>query len=315
MDRGQKADETIVAGERRVLVEWYPYPKSQEGVTSAWELARERISRLSYLLTESNKPETLHTLNSIGYVDNSRASCFGLVSPIPPWASPAKGTVSLSNLLSRNVVSPASSTAQGHALLPRLSERFNLAALMASSLYTFRLTRWYHKRFNSTHVTFMYANDTNQGPRLPDLSNPYVGGFVVSRPDDPAGISLQVNPTNAELGIYFHPSCRVAPPAQVPPFRTAFDIYSFGLMLAEIGFWNTMHKIVPQYKKITPEEFREAVITKCTNDLACWMGNRYREVTLRCLRAEQIDAGGVGEELNNFYWDVVLELIKCVPED
>lgn len=220
------------------------------------------------------------------------------------------------DLLSGRVVSPASSTAEGRALLPSLSERFNLAALLASSLYTFRLTRWFHKRFNSTRVTFMYAGNTNEAPKLPDLTKPYVGGFVVSRPAlQERRMELQVNPTNTELGIYFHPSYLVASPAQVPRFRAAFDIYSFGVMLAEIGFWNTMHRIVPQHRRMLPEEFRKAVITECANDLACWMGNRYREVTLRYPQAEEIGAGGVGEDLNDFYWDVVLELIKCVPED
>jgi hypothetical protein len=31
------------------------------------------------------------------------------------------------------------------------------------------------------------------------------------------------------------------------------------------------------------------------------------------LRAEDVDAGGIGEDLNDFYWEVVLELIKCLP--
>jgi hypothetical protein len=317
----RSADDTMIVVERRAIIEWYPYPQNLEGVASAWTLARDRIARLSYLLAEGHKPTTLHTLNSIGFVDNSRAACFGLVSSIPTSVSPAKGIISLFHLLSRSVVSPASPTIPAYALLPSLAERFNLAALMASSLYTFRLARWYHKRFNSIHVGFMYDEFPNIIPKLPDLTKPYVGGFVVSRPDDPTGVSLhpgkdlQTTPTIKELEIYFHPSYRVALPSQGPlaHFRAAFDFYSFGVMLAEIGFWNTMHKIVPQHNRMAPEDLRKAIISKCSNDLACWMGDRYREVTLRCLRAEDVDAGGIGEDLNDFYWEVVLELIKCLP--
>jgi hypothetical protein len=87
-------------------------------------------------------------------------------------------------------------------------------------------------------------------------------------------------------------------------------------LLAEIGFWNTLPVFAlgrQRKSDLSPTALRAAVIEKYKTDLTCWMGERYRDATLRCLNAEKINEGGVGEELNNFYWQVVLELIKCVP--
>src|SRR5271155_4388265 len=55
------------------------------------------------------------------------------------------------------------------------------------------------------------------------------------------------------------------------------------------------------------------MMEKCKTHLGCWMGERYCDATLRCLNAERVKDGGVGEDLNDFYWQAVLELIKCVP--
>jgi hypothetical protein len=67
----------------------------------------------------------------------------------------------------------------------------------------------------------------------------YIGGFVVSRPDTPTEIFLPGVP-DKEAELYLHPGLRVQAPQKPPKLKTAFDIYSFGLLLAEIGFWNTL---------------------------------------------------------------------------
>jgi hypothetical protein len=52
---------------------------------------------------------------------------------------------------------------------------------------------------------------------------------------------------------------------------------------------------------------------KCKTDLGCWMGERYCDATLRCLNAERVKDDEVGEDLNDFYWQAVPELIKRIP--
>jgi len=62
---------------------------------------------------------------------------------------------------------------------------------------------------------------------------------MVSRLDTPTEISLPGVP-DKEAELYLHPGLRARAPQKPPKFKTAFEISSFGLLLAEIGFWNTL---------------------------------------------------------------------------
>jgi hypothetical protein len=298
-----------------VLIEWYPYPEPQVGI-SAWDIAQERIARLSYLLQEHRKPSTMHSLNTVGFLENPAVHSFGLVYSLPDWCSKRIEPVTLYHLLARNIPSISTSKAPPKLpSLPSLEQRYGLAAILASTLYTFMLARWHHKRYHSSNVLFLFPSGTSQVDAAPNLSQPYIGGFTVSRPDTPTEISLPGVP-NEEAELYLHPDLRVKPPHKTPKYKSVFDIYSFGLLLAEIGFWNTVSSIAlgkEKNKDPSPQAFRRLVVKKCQADLACWMGERYRDVVLRCLNGEKASEDGVGENLSDFYWHVVLELIKCVP--
>lgn len=313
--REERLIKITSASESKVLLEWYPYPPPQAGL-STWNIAQERIARLSYLLEAQKKPSTLHTLDALGFVDNPSAESFGLVYSLPTWSSARLEPITLYHILSKEIPkSAAGHTPTPIPSLPNLEQRYELAAILASTLYTFMLARWHHKRFHSSSVLFLFPSSASPLTAMPDLSKPYVGGFVVSRPDAPTEISLPGVPAK-NAGLYLHPDLRVQPPNKPPKYRSVFDIYSFGLLLAEIGFWNTIPVIVlgkQKNKDPSATALRSLVLEKCKVDLGCWMGQRYRDVVLRCLNAERLDEGGVGEELNDFYWHVVLELIKCVP--
>lgn len=142
----------------------------------------------------------------------------------------------LHDLLSRKI--------QRDAPLPSLSQRYELAAIMASSLYTFMLTRWHHKRFNSHSIFFLLnttGNATSTSTSAPNFSHPYAGGYALSRLDSPQEISL-VGPPATDPELYLHPRAQQLDPdseatdAPRERFRRAFDIYAFGLLLAEISF-------------------------------------------------------------------------------
>jgi len=193
-----------------------------------------------------------------------------------------------------------------------LEQRYNLAVVLASSLYTFMLVRWHHKRFISTNIAFLFAR---KSPFTPDLTYPFVGGFALSRPNAPGEISIS-GPSPEELQVYLHPDLRVKLPQEPPKYTRAYDIYSFGLLLMEIGFWNTLSLITSRKgksSKLEPRVFREEAVGECKARLGCWMGERYRDVTLRCLNIGNEAEGGIGEGLNDFYWKVVIELIECAP--
>lgn len=278
----------------RVLIEWYTSP------AGSYLKAMERLARLSHLLRAEHKPSTLGTLSSRGIVPSPNIDAIGLVFSIPPTADPTKPPISLYQLLEHKPPRP----------LPTLHQRLYLASALSSTLYTFLLARWHHKRFISDSIVFLYEL-SHTGP-LPDLARPYVAGFGLSRPEDPQATSFPL--ARAEFEAYLHPALLAAEAAGVTPPKTraAFDVYSFGLVLVEIGFWIPLRKIVGDGGgNRGAEAVRKRVVDKCERDLACWSGERYRDVTLRCLRAEDVDKGGVGEELSDFFDVVVAELARC----
>ena len=254
---------------------------------------------------EKNKPDSLNALDAKGFVNDDMHGKLGLVFNLPEGYLPTTLPTSLFSLLDRPKDQP-------RLPFPSFERRYQLATSLSESMYVFMSSRWYHKRFSSRNVFFLSKSAHNQTlPSIPDLKHPLVCGFSVSRQDDPKSESLETA-ISSEDKRYFHPSYKpyYTKNNKEQKYKRAFDIYAFGVLLAEIGFWGVLKRIVSS-KSLEGEDFRKALINKCKDDLSCWTGERYLAVTLRCLTAESMENGSVGEELSDFYWDVVLELTKC----
>ena len=289
-----------------MLIEWYDLPHSVGANMELRSIALERLAKLSVLLSQENKPSTLCAANSIGCVESSHLHRLGLVSLVPDGLSTSTLPVSLYSLLCRRPLPGSSSRAP----LPTLSQRFALAAALATSFYTFVLARWHHKMFNSLNIVFMFAGAAAD---LPDLDRPLVCGYGVSRPSATGEISICGNQTPLSE-TYLHPGLRV-PANKRPRYETKHDIYAFGLLLAEIGFWQPIATIgaarSPRHGGVSAHGLRAGVTRKCDSDLACWMGQQYRDITMRCLQVGEDDSAHSMDDLTGFYWNVVWGLVRC----
>lgn len=189
--------------ELEVLVEWYQiFPSKWD--PSPENVARERIACLSFLLQKNKRLTTLHTLDALGYVEDSLGAYIGLVSTLPNFASTILKPVTLRDLLEEatNPRVRAKNSQQTEVPLPKLRQRYELAASLASTLYTFMLVDWYHKRFNSSSIMFFYPKDATGSHAIPNFNQPFVGGFTVSRPASHVNLS-----SNFKTGeeFYLHP--------------------------------------------------------------------------------------------------------------
>lgn len=289
-----------------MLIEWYDLPHSVGSHMELRSIALERLAKLSVLLSQENKPSTLCAANSIGCVESSHLHRLGLVSLVPDGFSTSKLPVSLHSLVSRQPFPGSSSPPP----LPTLSQRFALAATLATSFYTFVLARWHHKMFNSLNIVFMFAGAAAD---MPDLDRPLVCGYSVSRPSATGEISICGNQT-ALSENYLHPALLV-PANERPRYETKYDIYAFGLLLAEIGFWQPIAKVgaarSQRHGTVPAESLRTRVTRKCDSDLACWMGQQYRDITMRCLHVGENDSAHYMDDLTGFYWNVVWGLVHC----
>lgn len=143
-------------------------------------------------------------------------------------------------------------------------------------------------------------------------------GFGYARPDTEEVVSLVVSSTGKD--IYKHPDLRGGEQdnegQRVPRFKRKYDIYSLGLVLLEIGLWDSVSTF--NTNLATPEAFTGRLVRACKRDLGHRMGRTYRDVVIRCIEGpktgntEPLDSNDQNaEELMSFYWSVVRELAKC----
>ncbi|KAJ4262924.1 hypothetical protein NW762_006537 [Fusarium torreyae] len=325
----------------RVLIEWIPFPRNERGAYDfeLVKLARKRLSQISYSLQQIGPLSPLQTLPPLGFVEFSSAKSFGLVSILPQDVTSSTKVVTLYEMLpgaQRPVTTDRSNSRRNvQHPLPSLNQRLQLASKLAMGFYTFLLTRWHHERFSSLHIAFLVdqaaaLTSSELAALAPlDLGLPIIGGFAISRPDSPTESSISAPVEDVEA-VYLHPEVRqrirsgATTTQEQSGERTRYqrihDIYALGLLLVEIGFWKPIARAAESgsggkvnASSLTPKDFKRAVIKKTRSDMAFWMGETYRDVTLRCLLAGE--PGGVQAEdsaggLNNFYWDVGINLMN-----
>jgi len=255
-----------------VVIEWVEYDK--EDFDTRLNHIR-RIDDLARMIhSASQKHPDLHTLDCLGYTDDSATSRYGLIYKAPQ---------------------PSSSTL--HALIvssdlrtPDLGDRFKLAHTLAIALWSLHSLDWLHKSVCSSNVVFFpsafYTSATQAtaiAASIPDISSPYLIGFDASRPDHLAEMSV-ASKNSASSDLHRHPKSLNGMSRK--PYCKSFDIYSLGLVLLEIGFWKvlqTYHK--PHY---SAERFRDkVVIQNLVPGLGSKTGRLYREVVERCIFAKE----------------------------
>lgn len=252
-----------------VLVEWIPYDR---------EALDERVSHLKRLddlarmmHSASSRHPDLHSIDCVGYTDDTASARYGLV-----YKAPHTSYSTLSTLIS----SPDLKT-------PDLNDRVRLATKLAVALWSLHSLDWLHKSLCGSNVLFFpsaFASSaqgtTATAAVVPDISDPRLAGFGASRPD--LDVALSVVPRSPSIGeLHRHPdSLRGG-----RPHVKAFDVYSLGLALLEIGLW----KLLQSYYKphYSAERWRDRVVLPVlVPGLASKVGRTYRDVVDMCIRVD-----------------------------
>lgn len=205
-------------------VEWKDYePVLQSGQPDP--TIQKRISQLSCLLGNAQKPLHFRTPNCVGYFNDAPRNRFGLVFRRPATSSTMYPPTSLFDLI-LSVETPS------------LSVRVRLARLLATALQYLHSTDWIHKALRSQNIVFF--TDRSR----PDLSNPLLCGFGLSRPAH--NVEMTERPdSNPLYNLYRHPLAHDGITIEgTAGFKKAFDIYSFGVVLIEIALWMPFHRVL-----------------------------------------------------------------------
>jgi hypothetical protein len=216
----------------------------------------------------------------VGYTDNSANSRYGLV-----YKAPASSYSTLHALIS-----------SADLKTPDLDDRVRLAHTLAVALWSLHSLDWLHKSLCSTNITFFPSafstsanSPTASAALVPEISNPYLIGFDASRPDLDTALSMV--PKNPSIeNLHRHPSS-----LRGMGYCKAFDIYSLGLVLLEIGLW----KVLQTYYKphYSAERWRDKVVLAVlVQGLGSKVGKRYKDTVAMCLEvSEDMSSGEAGK--------------------
>lgn len=271
---------------RSVLIEWKYF--DDDDITGPNGVATSHgLDILATLLSAKPKPDDFRVLDCIGYFHDYEPGRVGFVFDIPSTLSGnIRTATSLFELL-------------GSERVPELGYRFRVAQSMSTSLLQIHAAGWLHKSIRSQNIIFFAT------PSI-DESSPYLVGFDMARLDGSKEISPDADRSaNIDWDIYRHPHCQGVTRRR---HTMAYDRFSFGLILLEIGFWRQLKSFWKA--KYSPGKFLSRLLEFHVPELDSRMGRTYRDVVKACLNLE---AGGLNDGVRGdlFYWRVVKELESC----
>lgn len=260
--------EAIYEG-KAVWVEWKEISREANERTRDSDDVQRRVEKLAILLKSPIKPPQFRAPMCRGYFEDHDDRCrrYGFVYEKPPAVPPSTRPVSLLELLTPGE-------------RPSLTKRIALANALARCLMYLHSVNWLHKGFRSSNIVFFPNSDHE-----PDWGAPVLAGFDYARPDL-VGELTEAPPVYSEHDIYRHPSTFGVNRER---YSKSHDIYSLGVVLIEVAFWQPIHTFLDLSISQRPSDktVRAARRTLRSDDtfkeLEGLVGEMYKGVVERCL--------------------------------
>ncbi|KAL9098758.1 MAG: hypothetical protein Q9163_005640 [Psora crenata] len=203
--------------------------------------------------------------------------------------------------------------------VPSLEDRFRLALNLVTNLLHTHAKGITHRHINSNNIVFVESSQPGED-RKPWKEGVIRKPYLVSW--DQCAEDVANAPEEMHVSrIYRHPEWRLGARSK---FKPAYDLYSLGLVLLEVGLWMPLHKLWKT--KYTLPVFRKKLQSTYAHKLAGKCGSAYMRVVDYCLRAADMDnATGSSQRLSqdyhqakkqeDFYWKALKPLEKCCMID
>ncbi|KFZ23633.1 hypothetical protein V502_01894 [Pseudogymnoascus sp. VKM F-4520 (FW-2644)] len=161
-----------------------------------------------------------------------------------------------------------------------LSERITFARKLAIALLVIHSAGWVHESISSENILVLEQSYGSASKVFPfALGEPLFVGFHASRPDsaDTTPAHSKVNPL-----IYQHPH-RVSSVHRPRRFVRAYDVYSLGVVLLELGIWRSISYEVGT-RSASQMSTHLQDLAKSVNST---MGNTYSSIVQWCLARDE----------------------------
>ena len=288
--------------------------------SSSWEEvpALKRYESLILALQVPDDDEDVYTgcLRIIGWFADLTQSRFGFIYQVPEPSpvdqnprSPAASPVTLLSFLQHSGNTDSENT-------PSLEDRYRLALNLVTNLLHTHAKGVTHRNINSNNVVFVVesANQTLESKPWKEgvIRKPYLVSWDQCSEDAATpGDELHVP------RLYRHPDSRFGVRST---FKPAYDVYSLGLVLLEIGLWLPLHKLFKT--KYTLSRFRDKLRSTYAHKLAGKCGSTYMKIVEYCLDAADIETPAQSSQRfstdfhqakrqEEFYWKALKPLERC----
>lgn len=250
---------------QRILVEHKNYQNVHELTEEEVRIDRRRSHQLASLLLSAGASD-LSTLSFRGLIEDPEHERNIFTFYFPPQTDTTSRPVTLFELI------------QSKKIDTRLDllQRFKVAARLAKSIAAFHSDGWVHKSLRSESVVFF--REASSKTLLVDL--PYLVNFEYSRPQA-AHTKLDYD-DDYNRNLYRHPDRQGEPRIS---FNKLHDIYALGVVLLEIGLWQTVPEMVKEVKfRSGGQGSVQSILKQLTKRrLSHHMGPSYVEAVLSCI--------------------------------
>ena len=280
-----------------VLVEYKGYRPCDSSApsTSVRERVQPLAKQLARLLASAGEHE-LSTLPLKGIIEQEPQQRYAFVFDYPKNTDCTQAPMSLYTMIHLNNMDNRLD----------LQQRFSVAQTISRSIGAFHADGWVHKSMRSESIAFFHRQNST------DLivSAPYLINFEFSRPETAA--TLLDFDDDLERNLYRHPHRQGPPKAS---FSRLHDIYALGIVLLEIGLWQTAASIfnqavsdLPKHAQFKPEGIQSIFVNAARKRLAHHMGQPYLEAVLACITDSFNDQTSRADFPIMFYEEVVIKL-------
>ena len=309
------------SSELPVVLEYAPTLDSSSSTDSLTRRGKEMAQSLrAPSQTPDNRGIYVGAMELLGWFEDPHQSRYGLV-----YRTPKHAVIEKSHPHPRSNMSQVQQSANLLCFLqhsgntetlnmPSLEDRFRLAYNLASSLYHFHAQGTTHRNLNSNNIIFFFNGPPQGYSKEPEpwkegaIRKPFLASFDQSDEDAHDG---QEEPFISS--IYRHPHTYRG---QRSAYKSAYDLYSLGIILIEIGLWMPISRLWKT--RYSRSDFKVRLQSVYIKKLVAKCGTTYMRVVESCLRAadeSSRDRAPPARPRTDIYWDAVKPLERCCMID